>query len=133
MILSQIFDGKYDALGKALDLSWRRHKAISANIANADTPQYRATDLHFGNELARAFEVNQQQVMKTDKGHLDLEEAGSARLIPDYSGATKADGNNVDIDIQMGRLAQNSGKYSQAAKLMRRQFERLSTVLRTVA
>jgi flagellar basal body rod protein FlgB len=51
--------------------------------------------------------------------------------VPDESGMTKPDGNNVDIDLQMGRLAQNSGDYANAAKLIRRQLGLIRTAIRT--
>jgi len=87
----------------------------------------------FGGELERAFESQDAASLsgRTDPGHLSLKgEADSSKLVKDLSGATKPDGNNVDIDLQMGRLAQNSGDYANAARLIRRQIGLLRTAIR---
>lgn len=68
-------------------------------------------------------------MLKTNGKHMDLESSGQSRLVADLSGATKPDGNNVDIDLQMGRLAYNSGKFSIASNLMRRQLQMLKRAI----
>ena len=106
-----------------MDMSFRRNEAIVSNIANAETPMYRAVDLSFAHELEKAFGQGESSLLKTDSKHMDLSSSsGQSHFIQDLSGATKPDGNNVDIDLQMGRLAQNSGDYSNAARLMRRLY-----------
>lgn len=132
-ILDGIFGGKLPGIEKAMDLTWRRNQAITSNIANAETPGYRATDLHFGEELERAFGKGDESILKTDKKHLDIVSNSGAHLMPDFSGATKQDGNNVDIDVQMGQLAYNRGKYAQAATVLRKQFSMIAQAIRTVA
>lgn len=129
-LLDRVFDSTYTGLGKALDLTWRRNEAISSNIANAETPQYRSLDLHFGSELERAFKRAGTELKTTNTKHIDLASSGNAHMIENLGGATKADGNNVDIDIQMGQLAYNSGKYSSAARLMRKRLGILKYAIR---
>ena len=129
-LLEGLLDKTIPGLEKALDLSWRRNEAISSNIANAETPQYRAVDLNFAGELQRAFGNSQDALMKTDNNHLDISSDGMAHLQPTYTGATKPDGNNVDIDIQMGQLAYNTGKYTNAARMMKKQLGMLRAAIR---
>ena len=132
-LLDTLFDRSVSGLSRTMDLTWKRNQALSANIANAETPQYRAVDVSFGGELERAFESQDAASLsgRTDPGHLSLKgEADSSKLVKDLSGATKPDGNNVDIDLQMGRLAQNSGDYANAARLIRRQIGLLRTAIR---
>ena len=130
-MLDSIFDRTVSGLTKAMDLAWKRNEAIAANIANAETPQYRAVDLNFGSELARAFDSKEQQdLLRTDSQHLDVTNKSEAKLVSDYSGTTKADGNNVDIDMQMVSLAQNSGDFANAAQLIRRQIGLVRTAIR---
>lgn len=133
MFIDALFDKTMPGLEKALDLTYRRNEAISANIANAETPMYRAVDLNFSSELERAFGKMDSQVVKTNPRHLDLTESSGAHLMADLSGTTKPDGNNVDIDLQMGRLAQNSSKYSQAANLVRKKFQLIGQAIRQTA
>lgn len=130
-ILDSIFEQTVTGLNKAMDLSWQRGKVIASNIANAETPKYRASQLDFGKELEKAFASTDQQMMvKTDSAHLDLIRNESSRLKADLSGVTKADGNNVDIDLQMASLANNGGDFSAAVKLMKYKFQLYRTSIR---
>jgi flagellar basal-body rod protein FlgB len=113
-----------------MDLTWKRNDALAANIANAETPQYRAVEVTFGKELDRAFGDTNEAVFRTNQEHLDVGKNQSSRYIDDNSGITKPDGNNVDIDLQMGRLAANSGDYASAARLIKRQIGMIRTAIR---
>ena len=132
-ILNSVMDKTIPALEKAMDLTWRRNEVISSNVANAETPQYRAIDLNFAGELEKAFQNNSGPITKTDPKHMDLEQDDMAHITPDLSGVTKPDGNNVDIDIQMGQLSYNSGKYSSAARLLRKKLGMLRFAIREAA
>ena len=127
--ISRLWDKTSNGLERALDVMWARNQAIVSNITNAETPQYRAVDYNFAGELDRAFERQSTNVQKTDPRHLDTTDHTAAHFIPDYSGATRADGNNVDIDAQMAKLAFNSERYSSAAGLMGR---KLATIKRAI-
>lgn len=129
-LIDRIFDKTINGLSRSLDLTWKRNQAISSNIANAETPQYRSVDVDFGRELEKAFGDTKTTLTHTNRTHLDVGGNAPDRLVPDYSSPTKPDGNNVDIDLQMGRLAYNSGKYSIAANLMRKQLTLLRNVIR---
>jgi flagellar basal-body rod protein FlgB len=127
-ILDSLFEQTVTGLNKALDLSWSRGKVIASNIANAETPKYRAARFEFGKELEQAFIAQgdgkgvASELSKTSTKHLDLTSNSSARMRPDLSGFTKADGNNVDIDMQMAELANNGGDFSTAAQLLKHKF-----------
>ncbi len=131
-LLDTLFDRSVTGLSRTMDLTWKRNQALSANIANAETPQYRAIDVSFGNELEKAFEAQSGSLTQTDAGHIDNHstQGDTSKLVQDLSGPTKPDGNNVDLDLQMGRLAQNSGEYANAARLIRRQIGLLRTAIR---
>ena len=131
--INGIFDSTIDGLQKQLELNFRRNQAITSNIANSETPQYRAVDLNFSNELDRAFDKmggDSSPVKKTDPRHLDTLTDSGAHLISDLSGATKGDGNNVDIDIQMGKLAYNAGQYSLSTNLVAKKLSMLLNAIR---
>ncbi|MBN8549619.1 MAG: flagellar basal body rod protein FlgB [Deltaproteobacteria bacterium] len=128
-LIDKIFDNTLPGLTKAMDLTWQRNQAITSNIANAETPQYRAVDVNFEKELETAFGNTTGDLIKTDARHLDTSGSQSAHFTQDTSGATKADGNNVDIDIQMGKLAYNSGQYSIATNLMRKKLGVLRRII----
>ena len=129
--INKLFDQSIGALNKAMDLYWYRSQAITSNISNAETPGYKAVDVDFANELERAFEKDKIKEQQTSKGHLAAEDSSmSAHLVGDFSGATKGDGNNVDIDIQMGKLATNASDYNLSASLVRKKLQILRNAIR---
>lgn len=128
--INNIFDRTLSGLQRQLDLTWQRNEAITSNIANAETPQYRAVDVNFGNELARAFESQSSPMTKTNGKHLDLTAEQGSFVVADSSGLTKPDGNNVDIDLQMGRLASNGSAYGNAANLVKRKLNFIRNAIR---
>jgi flagellar basal-body rod protein FlgB len=130
-LIDRMFDSSFEGIHRNLDLRKKRSEAILSNVANAETPGYRASDVNFAGELDRAFSRNSTEIVKTSNKHMDLlTSEGQAHLIPDLSGATRPDGNNVDIDVQMARLAENSGKYNSSANLIRKKFEIIRQAIR---
>jgi flagellar basal-body rod protein FlgB len=133
-LMKAMFDRTIPALEKSLDLSWRRNEAITSNVANAETPGYRAVDMNFAGELERAFQAGApSQLKKTDSKHMDVMSNGKAFVTEDLSGATRPDGNNVDIDVQMGKMVYNQGKYSMGASLIRKKLHMMRTAIRFAA
>jgi flagellar basal-body rod protein FlgB len=130
VIVDQLFDSSFMGLQKQMDLTLRRHEAITSNVANAETPQYRAVDINFSDELNKAFDSNKSEILTTHPKHLQLIEDSGAHLINDLSGATKSDGNNVDVDIQMGKLVFNSSKYTGAASLIKNKLQHIRQIVR---
>jgi len=122
-LLDTLFEQTVTGLNKAMDLSWRRGKVLASNVANAETPKYRASELDFGKELEKAFGSSDgQQVMRTHVSHMEITQDSSARMRADLTGVTKADGNNVDIDLQMAALTNNGSDYTNAVQLMKHKF-----------
>jgi len=130
--IDKLFDRSVPGLNKAMDLAWKRNEALVSNVTNAETPQYRAVDVNFGNELDKAFNLKRDASMlqKTDSQHLDVSNASKSHLVADNQGATRADGNNVDLDMQMAKLAYNNGKYSIAAGLVRKKLRMMRMAIR---
>ncbi len=130
-ILDGLFDQKINGIQRMMDLTYHRNEAITSNITNAETPGYRAVDLTFAGELERALSgQDKSPVLKTDPRHLDSVGDSFAHLVEDLSGVTKQDGNNVDIDIQMGKLAQNTERFGLAADMMRKKMSFIRYALR---
>lgn len=131
-LINSIFDRTMPGLNKALDLHRKRTEAISSNIANIETPGYQAIDVNFAGELEKAFSHGgNNKLIKTNSRHIDLaESSGESFLTLDSSGARRADGNNVDIDIQMAKLADAGGAYSKASALVRKKLQVLRYAIR---
>ena len=128
-----LFDKTFQGVQKNLDLTGRRNQAITSNVANAETPGYRAVDVNFASELDRAFAGKQNAgspVKKTDARHLGSAADGTAHLMADYSGTMRDDGNNVDIDIQMGQLAFNASRFQMSTVMLKKKLSLLKMAIR---
>lgn len=122
------FGGQFAVLKKGLDRAWLRQKAIASNIANADTPGYKAVDVDFKS----VFDAEQSaKVKKTNPKHItppEMDGDGAAVTVRrDIS--MRLDGNNVDIESEMKNLAQNQLLYQTLLQKLARQFANYKHVI----
>lgn len=124
-------DGTYELLKKALDASYMRQQAISNNVANINTPNYKADRVVFEEELKKSMSVSNVSLRATHDNHIGLQDDGKAepRLIKDQSPAMKNDGNNVDIDMEMTNLAANQILYSALVQQTNQKISTLRNVI----
>jgi flagellar basal-body rod protein FlgB len=109
---------------EALNLRARRQEVLAANIANADTPNYKARDFDFASTLERVVDEGRQTQslgMTTTSGrHL----AGEAAALPDqdllYRVPTQSsiDGNTVDMNVERVNFADNALRYESNLTVM---------------
>lgn len=121
------------ALEKALDAAWVRNQAISNNIANGDTPNYKAYKVEFEDMLKQAIESQGVTGKRTSPKHLpvgmDTVENVSIRVSRQKNTSARLDGNNVDIDTEMANLAKNYIKYQALVQQLTQRLARLKTVI----
>ena len=129
-----IFSGTISILAKALDLRSRKHDVIVSNIANMDTPNYKAFDLIVEEEMNRAVGAERKlKLKKTRPDHLSAQKSLSDGLQikiadpPRFS--LRGDGNTVDIDRSMANLAENSLMYNAAARIIYKKFQGLKSAI----
>lgn len=129
MINTNVFD-YINVLDKAADASWLRNEALSNNIANATTPNYKRQDVAFESELRKALGDSRYQSMDSK-----VHNAKKSRLRPqvytdygDYS--YRLDGNNVDIENENVMLAENQLKYQGLMASINQEFQNLETVIK---
>ena len=113
-MLNRIFESTgLEALSKAMHLREKAHEYIAANIANVDTPGYKAKHLDFERELQEALGYSKEyhvKLVRTNPRHLPQRESGldgvKGRVLVDEA-PLRNDGNSVDIDKEMAMLAEN--------------------------
>ena len=96
-------------LAALVGLSERAH-AVADNVANADTPGFKASRVPFESRLSAAMARSEQP----NQASLDA----SMRERVEQTTTGRADGNNVDIDREMVELASTSTTYSAVTQLM---------------
>jgi len=117
---SMINDSTFDVLRMALDGLSLRQQLIGRNIANVDTPGYRAQTVDFETAIRRALGQSASLgLQRTNPGHLLAPKAaGGVRALERPGGSTRADQNNVDIDVELTDMTETALRYqalSQAA------------------
>ncbi|MEA3436150.1 MAG: flagellar basal body rod protein FlgB [Thermodesulfobacteriota bacterium] len=130
----RIFSQTVSILEKAMDLRSKKHNVIASNIANMDTPDYKAFDLVIEKELQKVTgKGNGISLNKTDVGHMQSRRSkadGVSVVIDDTQGLSlRGDGNTVDIDKQMGNMAENTLMYKAAAQMIYRKFQGLKSAI----
>ncbi len=129
-----IFNRTVSILEKALDLRSKKHNVIASNIANMDTPDYKAFDLVIEKELQKVTgKKNNISLNQTNEAHIQSpkSKADGARVqIDDAQGLSlRGDGNTVDIDKQMANMAENSLMYETTAQLIHKKFQGLKSAI----
>jgi flagellar basal-body rod protein FlgB len=118
----------------ALNLRSQRTEVLAANLANADTPGYRARDIDFKSALAAAAGSNAPgvQLKTTRPGHIG---AGTANGLPaaelKYRTplAPSLDGNTVDAQLEQSAFAENTVRYQATLSFLSSKFRGLMTAI----
>ncbi|HEU4852630.1 MAG TPA: flagellar basal body rod protein FlgB [Telluria sp.] len=118
----------------SLDLRAQRQQLLASNIANADTPHYKARDIDFNSALQGALARTSPPagVLKTtDPAHVNNAGA-SADMLADgtpllyrqpVQGAV--DGNTVDMDVERNQFADNAIRYEAGVTMINMQIKGL--------
>jgi len=120
-----------DLLERGLAASWTRNAVIRNNLANIETPNFKASDVEFETLLARAIESSSGfKGVKTHPGHRDI--GGridfadvKMQIVERKDTAMRMDGNNVDLESENVKLAQNSLYYNTLVDKMNSELRRL--------
>jgi flagellar basal-body rod protein FlgB len=118
-----------EGLGAALDLYQARHQVLAENIANSETPGYRARDIKFADELAAALTPPEPGGEKSPGDPKSV--AGPMHVEPsvDTDAALKPDGNSVALDVQVGRLSENAFKIQALTQILSGRYAGLKRVI----
>jgi flagellar basal-body rod protein FlgB len=105
-----LFDTTQLALERAIEGAGKRHEALAANLANANTPGYQRVDVDFHGALASAIGRGEESREALDS--LSFSPARDAS-----AGAVRADGSTVDVDAESAKLAANALEHQAAVQV----------------
>lgn len=126
-----LFSNTISTLEHALDYSSAKQKVISQNIANVDTPNYKAKDVSFQavfqDVMEQSFEAN-----KSDSRHYDFSSRPSRLpgIINKQNVNYNENGNSVDLDKEMADMATNQIYYNAVTERINGKFNTLQSVIR---
>lgn len=115
----------------ALNLRAQRQQLLASNIANADTPNYKARDIDFNQALQGALTRGGQapsELAKTAPAHLAANAGNSvagAPLLYRTPQQGNVDGNTVDMDVERNQFADNGLRYEAGITLIGAQIKSL--------
>ena len=129
------FDSAIAFQQQALGLRAYRQQLIAGNIANADTPHYKARDIDFRTALANAGQASAAGTLTlraTDRSHLAAKGAGAAQDVDlQYRVplAPSLDGNTVDAQLEQAAFAENSVRYQATLTFLNSKLRGLLTAI----
>jgi len=125
------FDKALGQMPAQLSLYSKRSSLLASNIANADTPNFKARDIDFRNVLAAA-SGDQMALHTTRPGHI----GGSASLLSDpepmYRIPTQPslDGNTVNTQVEQAEFAENAVRYQSTLTFLGGRFQSLKLAIK---
>lgn len=130
--MSSFFDKTSDALATSIKMRQLRQNVTQSNIANAETPHYKAQKLDFENALASSLETGSLANLETS--HVDHISSGSVdnitpQIFDNPEVAINNDGNTVDLEKEMSALAENSILYKSALQLINKKMAAIKYAL----
>ncbi|MFK7894114.1 MAG: flagellar basal body rod protein FlgB [Granulosicoccus sp.] len=126
----------------SLKLRAQRTRLLATNIANADTPNYKARDLAFAEVLrdvggaktirSRRLALSAGELDRTHSRHIKIRQPGmDAKVMYRQPDEASLDGNSVDKDLEQARFAENTIRYQASLEFIKSRVSGLLRALRS--
>ncbi|WP_285766589.1 flagellar basal body rod protein FlgB [Peribacillus sp. SI8-4] len=127
----ELFSNTFRSLENALNYSNTKQKVISQNIANSDTPNYKAKDVDKTQSFKAELESSLESY-RTDARHFAFTPEGSqaTKIVTKKNVQYNNNGNSVDVDKEMTDLAANQIYYNAVSDRLSGKFKSLENVLK---
>jgi flagellar basal-body rod protein FlgB len=140
MTVNNNFTKTVDLLHRAMDASSIRQAVIANNIANADVPNFKRSNVNFESELKRALDTENYrpalELRRTNPNHIsdweprDYQDVQVRRVL-DYVSTENNNGNNVNAEEEFNLALENQLKYLLLANAATFEFSQVNMVLRS--
>ncbi len=127
-----MFSGIYDVLGKSLDVLSDRQNIIASNVANANTPGYKAKELNFEQVMKSlvpsADSLHMKATSRKDLGGAGYTAGSPSSFVHNQKDETvpALDGNTVDLSKEMSDMSSNAIRFQAVAGLLSKKFATLT-------
>lgn len=121
-----------EILQRAMDLTLARGKVIATNVAHAETPNYKAADLDFKKVLANIEGDERGSISRTHPKHLGqpaLDSLVQVQYKLELPKEPRVDGNTVEIEEEMAKLALNQIRFQALTQALNRVFSNLKEAI----
>jgi len=114
----------------ALLVRSERAEVLASNIANADTPGYKAKDIDFADALANAQKNQSYKMSKTNDKHFDLSiDIDPSKKYRNPMQPDTGDGNSVDVQVERNLFMQNSMEYQASLRFLNGKIKAMNKAL----
>ena len=111
LFMSKLGNKNFALMGKMLDLTAEKQRVIAGNISNVNTPNYQRQNFNFQDSLRYAMESGSIKDYRKVEGWMHQPKTTAVRN----------NGNNVDIDLEMLNMRENSSYYEIITSFYKKQ------------
>ena len=120
---------QFDVYSNALNIRNKKNEILASNIANASTPNFKARDVDFEVELARALSVG--PLKTSSKGHIALASKNLPGKVQYREPLNPSmDGNTVELSVEQMEFAENSVRYQTTLNFINSKLTGLMSAIR---
>jgi len=114
---------------KALELRGRRNNILASNIANAATPNFKARDISFLDELKKIDKSG--PIMTSHENHI-VHNTGNSMNETSYREPliSSLDGNTVELAVEQMQFSENSMRYSTTVNFLNGKINKIMSAIR---
>jgi flagellar basal-body rod protein FlgB len=129
-VAMKIFSNTFRLLEQGIDYSSAKQKVIANNIANVETPGYKAKSIQFKDTLNQ--ELHKIEAYRTDPRHFEFSNQMRMpyKVVTNHNMSYMSNGNSVDIDQEMAEMAKNQIYYDALIEKLNGKFQSLKTVIK---
>lgn len=128
--MSNLIDTALGITPHALTVNARRLELLAENMANSDTPGFKARDIDFRATLGRVMADSDGQLRATRAGHLPAAPAAADDVRYRIPNQPALDGNTVDGDLEKAAFSEAAVRYQASLDFLGRRIEGLRKALR---
>ena len=124
------FDKGFELHAQGMLLRSKRAEVIAGNIANADTPNFKAKGMDFNKAMQQASLQQQMGMSRTNSKHFDISTGLNSNVnfrVPDQPDT--GDGNSVDVQVERNLYLKNSLEYQAGVQFLNGKIKALEKVI----
>jgi flagellar basal-body rod protein FlgB len=135
MKINALFGKTLASLERSLNLRAMNQKLIVSNVANMDTPNYKAFKMMVSEQMqGPSGQPSQLAMTRTQFGHMTTTATSPdlmrAERVERNALALRGDGNTVELDTEMANLAENTLMYNTATRIISNKFKLLREAIK---
>lgn len=128
--MNRIYGNAIALSSKALDYLWKKESVISNNLANVETPGYKAQYVTFEDELKSRLEAAASGgSVKSDEVAYAID-GSSYQIHESEDESSRMDGNNVNADVELMEMTRTALQYQYLLNSVSSDITRLNTVIK---